>query len=113
MPWLNCVCDRALAIDASHVVVACSVLKRSYRDILRQRLPGVRFLFLHGTTELIAARLGARKGHFATGSLLASQLDTLEVPSDDEQAIWLEITLSPDLIVEKAAVELLDAAYSP
>ncbi|MBD9638928.1 gluconokinase [Ensifer sp. ENS07] len=112
MPWLNSVCDRASVIDASPVVVACSVLKRSYRELLRQRLPGVRFLFLHGSPELISARLGARTGHFATGSLLESQLATLEAPDGDEEAIWLEITLSPNLIAERAAVELLGSVHS-
>ncbi|OWV82065.1 hypothetical protein ATY77_02145 [Rhizobium sp. R634] len=112
MPWLNSVCDSALAIDASPVVVACSVLKRSYRELLRERLRGVRFLFLHGSRELISARLRARKGHFATGSLLESQLATLEVPAGDEEAIWLEIALPPDLLAQRAVAELLDPAHS-
>jgi len=112
IPWLNSVCDRALTIDGSHVGIACSALKRGYRDLFRQRLAGVRFLFLHGSPELVAVRLGARTGHFATGSLLESQLATLEVPGDDEGAIWLEITLSPELIAERAAAELFEVAQS-
>ena len=112
LPWLNSVCDSALAIDESPVVIACSVLKRSYRELFRERLPGVRFLFLNGAPELISARLEAREGHFATGSLLKSQLATLEVPGGLEEAIWLGITLPPDLIAERAAVELLDPAHS-
>lgn len=106
VPWLNAVSDRALSIDGSHVVIACSALKRSYRDLLRQRLCQVRFLFLHGSQELIASRLGARTGHFATGSLLQSQLDTLEIPEPDEEVIWLDIALPVEDLAGIAMIAL-------
>lgn len=112
MPWLNAVCDRALATDGTHVVVACSALKRSYRDLLRRRLENVRFLFLYGSPELIATRLAARKGHFATGSLLESQLDTLEKPDDDEETSAFDVALPPDVIADRAMAGLAEATRS-
>jgi gluconokinase len=66
------------------VVVACSALKRVYRDRIRRAAPGVRFVFLEGPAALIESRLAARSGHFMPGTLLASQLQTLELPGPDE-----------------------------
>ena len=71
-PWLHSVCDAALAEDGRTVVIACSVLKRSYRDLLRDRLGFVRFLYLHGSLQEISARLSQRRDHFASNSLLTS-----------------------------------------
>ena len=76
-PWLHSVCDAALAEDGRTVVIACSVLKRSYRDLLRDRLGFVRFLYLHGSLQEISARLSQRRDHFASNSLLTSQIETL------------------------------------
>src|ERR1051325_4013030 len=69
-PWLAAICDAAVARKERPLVIACSALKRSYRDFIRARLAPVRFLFLDGPAELIAARLRARTGHFATVELL-------------------------------------------
>lgn len=101
-PWLQAVCDRALSLPAGPVVIACSALKRSYRDLMRARLGAVRFVFLDGPRELIAARLEARQGHFASASLLESQLRTLERPDAGEAAVVLDIVLPPDILVSKA-----------
>ena len=68
-------------------VVACSALKRAYRDRLREAAPGMRIVALLPPPDVLAERLGHRRGHFMPGSLLASQLATLEVPGDDEDAI--------------------------
>lgn len=106
MPWLGAVCDRALSMPRHPVVIACSVLKRSYRELLRERLSGTRFLYLNGSPHLIAERLGSRKGHFAKETLLASQLRTLEAPGDDEAAIWLDIALPPIELVDIALTKL-------
>ena len=61
-------------------MIACSALKRAYRDILVHGRNDVRIVFLNGTQELIAGRLAARKGHFMPPGLLASQFKTLEPP---------------------------------
>lgn len=100
-PWLNAVCDAALA-QRRPVIIACSVLKWRYRDLFRQRLGAVRILFLHGPIGLIAARLQARKNHFASISLLESQLQALEPPTPDEQPIILDIAQTPEAIVAEA-----------
>jgi len=106
-PWLHAVCDRALSLPTRPAVIACSALKRSYRDLMRARLGAVRFLFLDGPAELIAARLLSRRGHFASVALLESQLLTLERPSAEEGAIVLDIALSPNDITT-AALAVLD-----
>lgn len=101
-PWLATVCDAATAETGQPVVIACSVLKRSYRDFLRQRLGNVQFLFLHGSKDLINSRLLARRDHFASASLLESQFQALEPPAADEKPIWLDIAEEPAAIVADA-----------
>lgn len=105
-PWLASVCDEAVALSQRPVVIACSALKRRYRDFIRERLGQVRFIFLDGAAEIIAARLANRKGHYAGVSLLDSQLEALEPPEPDEQALHLSIGLMPADIV-RAAVNSL------
>ncbi len=83
-PWLHAVCDAALAHDAGEpVVIACSALARRYRDLIRQRLPGVVFVHLQGDEDLIRTRLRERGPHFMAPGMLDSQLSVLE-PTDDE-----------------------------
>jgi gluconokinase len=77
------------------VVLACSALKRSYREKLLLD-PQVRFVYLRGSAALIADRLRSRYGHFAGGSILASQLADLEEP---ETAITVDISDTPKQIV--------------
>jgi gluconokinase len=74
--------------------------------LMRARLGAVRFLFLDGPAELIAARLLSRRGHFASVALLESQLRTLERPDAEEKAIVLDIALSPDDIIAAALAAL-------
>jgi gluconokinase len=81
------------------LVMACSALKRSYRDILRAEASDLRFVFLKGDRALIAARLASRRGHFMPPSLLDSQLATLEEPSPDENAWVCDIRKSPQDLV--------------
>ena len=70
------------------VVIACSALKRSYRDVLRGGAADLQLIFLKGPRELIAQRLAERGGHFMPASLLDSQVAILEEPSADENA-WV------------------------
>ncbi|MCD7111371.1 gluconokinase [Rhizobium sp. DKSPLA3] len=111
-PWLDAVCDRALAQDDRPVIIACSALKRSYRDLLRARLGSARFVSLEGTAALILERLQARRDHFATASLLASQLATLETPQPDEDALRLDIASSPETLTDLSCAWLFDGAVS-
>jgi len=84
------------------VVVSCSALKRSYRDLLRAAAPDTRFVHLHGDRALLQQRLSARQGHYMPPSLLQSQLDTLQPPQADEQALTLDIALPPDQQADQA-----------
>jgi gluconokinase len=77
-------------------VLACSALKRSYRDLLADRDRAIKFVYLKGSYDLIAKRLTERTGHFAKVELLKSQFDTLEEPSSDE-AIQIDIDLDRDV----------------
>jgi gluconokinase len=81
------------------LVVSCSALKRSYRDILRAAANELRFVFLNGPRALLAERLASRRGHYMPPSLLESQLATLEKPSPDEQVWVCDIRESPEDIV--------------
>ena len=89
------------------VVVACSALRRVYRDALRNAAAGpVFFVHLHGTHELLASRLGARQGHFMPTTLLDSQLATLEPLADDEQGAVLDIADNPQRLIDTAVAAL-------
>jgi gluconokinase len=103
MGWLRALGARLReAKDAgTGLVISCSALKRSYRDVLRVEAgaPELRFVFLRGTQALLAERLACRTGHFMPPSLLDSQLATLEEPSPDEEAWVCDISESPAALV--------------
>ena len=73
------------------LVLACSALKRRYRDLLRAADPGLRFAHLAGPRELIAERMGARTAHYMPPSLLDSQLRDLEPLQADEDGVLLDL----------------------
>lgn len=106
-PWLEEIGRVLAARPEGGPVVACSALKRSYRDILRAAAPEVAFVHLAGDHDLLAERLGHREGHFMPGSLLASQLRTLEPLGDDERGVALDITDDPVALADAAVRELL------
>ena len=93
--------DSAVA-EAPGVVVACSALKRSYRDRLRARAPHTVFVHLTGDPELLSARALARTGHFMPPALLASQLATLEPLGDDEAGVVVDVTEAVATVAERA-----------
>lgn len=105
-PWLARIRDWIDAADGN-LVVTCSALRRSYRDVLRGADARVRFVHLHGSRELLAERMGARQGHFMPFGLLESQLSTLEALQPDEDGVVVDIDGSPEAIVE-AALRALD-----
>lgn len=107
-PWLQAIAgeiDR-LAVTGERAVIACSALKRAYRDILVHGREDVRIVFLDGTQDLIAARLAARKGHFMPAGLLASQFATLERPGADERPIVVSIDAPVEAIVDDIVSQL-------
>jgi len=81
------------------VVLSCSALKRSYRDILRGSGCALSFVHLTGARETIAARMAARPGHFMPLSLLDSQLQDLEALQPDEEGMVLDIEEAPQVLV--------------
>ncbi len=96
--WLQA-CGAALqAAAGSGAVLACSALKRSYRDRLRASAPGLRWIYLRGDAAQLQPRVAARQGHYMPPSLLHSQLATLEPPSAEEQALTLDISDSPETL---------------
>jgi gluconokinase len=110
-PWLEALRDAILCwnTEAQNAVLACSALKRKYRDVLRAS--GVQFVYLKGDCELIQQRLRARHGHFASDSILKSQFEDLEKPTD---AITVEIDKTPEAIVSEIIDKLKSTpvAYS-
>lgn len=116
-PWLRDLAGWMAARHAEGVstVLACSALKRSYRDVLRQGPPDVEFVHLAGAAELIRDRMGRRAGHYMPASLLDSQRAILEHLDPDESGVVLDVALSPDDLVVAAVTGLglpLEAAVS-
>jgi gluconokinase len=108
-PWLDRIGARLAdgAQGPEGVVVACSALKKAYRDRLRRAAPGVRFVFLDGPAALIESRLAGRSGHFMPGALLASQLETLEIPGSGEgDVLRVSVELPVDEVVSRAVKAL-------
>ncbi len=81
------------------IVLSCSALKRTYRDVLRSGDAAVQFIFLHADATLLRARLEGRSGHYMPASLLDSQLAILEAPAPDERAWSFDVRNAPDQIV--------------
>ncbi|GAB2644506.1 gluconokinase [Gordonia jinhuaensis] len=87
-------------------VIACSALRRRYRDVIRSRCPTVVFVYLQGSREVITARQAARTGHFMPTSLMNSQFDTLEPLAPDEPGITVDVDASIDDVVANALTGL-------
>jgi carbohydrate kinase (thermoresistant glucokinase family) len=116
-PWLDAV---AAWIDlcrhsGRHGVIACSALKRRYRDILIGDRTDVRLVYLKGTEELIARRIATRLEHFMPRSLLHSQFGALEEPGPDENPIVISIEPRPREIVAQilSALKMVEGAQPP
>jgi gluconokinase len=88
-PWLRAIAvwmDRGIATNEP-AVIACSALRRSYRDILLGGRPQAQLVFLAADRQVLARRLAARHGHFFPGQLLGSQFEALEPPGPDEHVL--------------------------
>jgi len=108
IPWLN-----RLAWWLAHqdrlgrsTVLACSALRRKYRDILRSGVPRLEFVHLDGPMHVIQLRLAHRAGHYMPASLLESQYDALEPLQPDEHGIVLELARTPDELADQAIQQL-------
>jgi gluconokinase len=89
-PWLESL--NAMLKGRDSAVLACSALKRSYREVLARDIPRCTFVFLNGSLELIRSRLAERKHRYMPASLLESQFATLEPPAD---AIEIDVGQAP------------------
>ncbi len=108
-PWLDAI-GRALAESGGNLIVACSALRRSYRDrLIAAAGRPVIFVWLDGSKETIGARIAHRKHHFMPPSLLDSQFATLEPPGPDEPVVRVSIEPPLDQVVA-AALAALPAA---
>ncbi|QCB95438.1 gluconokinase [Cellulomonas shaoxiangyii] len=116
-PWLEGIRDwlteQARAGHPS--IVACSALKRSYRDVLRSAEGRVRFVHLTAPRELLARRMSGRSGHFMPPTLLPSQLATLEPLAEEEQGVTIVVDVPPDAVADRAirALGLVPAGRPP
>lgn len=105
-PWLRAVAA-ATAASTGTPVVACSALKRSYRDILRSGTPSL-FLHLDVPVDVVRSRIRERGGHFFSETLVASQFETLEPLGADEDGVALDGTLPLPELVDTACSYLVD-----
>jgi gluconokinase len=106
-PWLERLrqqIERSLEVGED-AVLACSALKRAYRDRLRVS-DEVKFVFLRGDRALVENQLRSRHGHFMNSALLQSQFDDLEKPEPAENALTTELGRAPEEIVEEIRAKL-------
>lgn len=99
------------------VIVTCSSLKKVYRDILREipsELAQVIFVYLKGSEELLLKRIQGRQGHFMPPSMLQSQLNILEEPNpEDEAVIIADIIPTPDVEAKHIVAAAVERGYLP
>lgn len=102
-PWLDALNARLRQCRAAgaNAVLACSALKRVYRERIVAGLPDTHWVHLAGSFEQIGTRLQQRQGHYMSPSLLRSQFDTLEAPDD---ALALDIAATPEALADAIAV---------
>jgi gluconokinase len=116
-PWLGAIAawiDKARR-SGRHGVIACSALKRRYREVLVADRANVRLVYLKGDETLIARRIATRHEHFMPRSLLHSQFDALEEPGPDENPIVVSIEPAPREIVAQvlSALSMAEVALAP
>ncbi len=115
-PWLQAIADEIDRVceAGERAVIACSALKRTYRNVLVHGRSDVRIIYLDGSQALIADRLAKRKGHFMPAGLLDSQFKTLEPPTRDENPLTVSIDASAEAIVDDIVRQLgIDPAGAP
>lgn len=104
-PWLERIAAliREAVSSGTPLVVTCSALKRSYRDVLRGgQAEQVFFCHLWGDQALLEQRISGRRGHFMPTSMLESQIATLEPLGDDEPGARIDVAPPLDVVVERA-----------
>lgn len=99
--WLRSVSDwiEERIVRQEPAIVTCSALKRSYRDVLRR--PGVVFVLLAVSEQILRERLAVRRGHYMPESLLPTQLSTLELPTSDENVVVVSGESPPSAVADE------------
>jgi len=95
--------------DGTSCIIACSALKKAYRDLLRKENDTIRFVYLHGSFELIYGRISKRSHQYMPSSLLESQFETLEEPQSDEPDVFV-VSIDqevPEIVAEIAKANLI------
>jgi gluconokinase len=107
-PWLAKVGSTLAEAEGSGQVIACSALKRSYREAILREEPHARFVYLKASRDLLESRIEHRHGHFMPASLLDSQLSTLEPLENDEPGVTISLAAedSPEDLVDRSLAEL-------
>lgn len=105
VPWLSKI--GAVLTSRAGVVVACSALRRSYRDLLRTHSPMLYFVEPWGPIELVRERVGARTHEYMPPALLQSQYDALEPLTGDERGIRVSVQATPKEIIAEVASDYL------
>jgi len=107
-PWLDALAQRIARArnEGRPCVVACSALRRIYRERLADGHDDVRFAYLQGDFAMIEARMKTRTGHYMPASLLESQFRTLEEPAPDEPALTLPGEAAPEALVDEIVKRL-------
>jgi 6-phosphogluconolactonase len=107
-PWIQSIRDELTRTksDGADVVIACSALKRSHRDIILPVFARSRIVHLRGAPARIAARLEKREGHFMAPALLSDQLSVLEGPAADEHALVVDCDVAAPTLVELILAQL-------
>jgi carbohydrate kinase (thermoresistant glucokinase family) len=100
-PWLRSV-GAALGAADGGVVIACSALKAAYRDLIVDEAPGVVFVHLTASRDVLASRMEGRTDHFMPATLLDSQLRTLEPLSSEERGATIDVSESVEQVVARA-----------
>lgn len=112
--WLDAIAAEIANADSTEgaLVIACSALKRAYRDRLRSANGRILFVYLDLERDVVAARVAARRDHFMPASLVDSQFAALEPPSPDEHALYLDGTGDPKELVDRAVAAARDVAHT-
>ncbi|WP_315811643.1 gluconokinase [Bradyrhizobium sp. SZCCHNR2028] len=107
-PWLQAIAAEIARCRTAgqHIIIACSALKKAYRDILVGDRNDVRMVYLQGSQELIGERMSHREGHFMPPGLLASQFATLEPPGAAEHPIAVSVDAPVAAIVDDIMQQL-------
>lgn len=111
-PWFSRIAAYLTSGNDS-AVIACSALKRAYRDYLRREVRNLRFLFLDASPELTTQRVSARPGHYMPVSLVASQFATLERPENESRVTTVLADTPIDEIVRTFLADLSASATEP